>query len=252
MQITVRRQLLRPMLTAALLALAGCGGGSDAKPAAENGSSAAPAQDAPKSAANPPATAPSARLQMLAFDAGAIPSGIQVEGKVVAGSRWRDAAGENLLLLTQTSEIDRSSGECTDCSDAELYAYQFVRKDGGWERLWRVADYERSCEFDLYVGFVKGSLTITDLDEDGTAESTFLYSLACRSDVSPATRKLIMHEGAAKYAIRGTTDLTARLGPEYGGGERTIDPAFDRADPAHRAYALRQWDRYAAQDFEEL
>jgi hypothetical protein len=232
-------------------AVAGCGAASDAEPETENAaSSAAPARAAAASA-SAPATAPSARLELLAFDEGILPPGIQVDGAVVAGSRWRDAAGENLLLLTQTGEIGRSSGECTDCRDAELYAYQFVRNGGGWERLWRVADFERGCEFDLLVGFVPGSLTVTDLDEDGTAESTFLYTLACRSDVSPATRKLIMHEGAAKYAIRGTTDLSAMIGPEYGGGERTLDPAFDRAAPPQRAYALRQWDRYVAKDFDQ-
>lgn len=231
-----------------LAAAAGCGGASDAKPAAEAASQTTRTEAAAAVGSN--AAAPSARLEMLAFDRGDVPPGIQIAGEVVAGSRWRDAAGENLLLLTQTGEIDRSSEACTDCRDAELYAYHFVRKGGGWERLWRVADFERGCEFDLLADFVEGSLSVTDLDEDGTAESTFLYTLACRSDVSPATRKLIMHEGAAKYAIRGTTDVTAIIGPEYGGGERTLDPAFDRAAPAHRAYALRQWDRYVAKDLE--
>ena len=73
------------------------------------------------------------------------------------------------------------------------------------ERWWTLTDFERDCRFDLYAGFLPDGLTITDLDGDGLAESTLLYTLSCRSDVSPARLKLILHEGKAKYAIRGTT-----------------------------------------------
>ncbi len=102
--------------------------------------------------------------------------------------------------------------------------------------------HERKCEFDLTAAFVPGSLTITDLDADGVGEATFLYTLHCTSDVSPATRKLIMREGEAKYAIRGTTKL-----PEgYGGGEMRLDPSFRAAPKSFREYAVQRWNRYVA------
>ena len=50
--------------------------------------------------------------------------------------------------------------------------------------------------------FIKNAAVVTDLDQDGIAETTVQYKLACRSDVSPALMKLVMHEGETKYAHR--------------------------------------------------
>ncbi|HEY0021790.1 MAG TPA: hypothetical protein VGB24_02740 [Longimicrobium sp.] len=188
-----------------------------------------------------------AALELLSFDPEALPPNADVTGNVVDGARWRDANGENVVVLAETGEFP-SAGECdTDppCRDAEIRAYHFARNGSTWKRLWLVTDFQRECDFDLIAEFVKGSLSVTDLDHDGVGESTFLYALACTSDVSPSTLKLIMHEGQAKYAIRGTTDLSAVLGTsEYSGGDRNVDPAFGRAHPRQRSYALAQWGRF--------
>ena len=233
--------------SAALLAC----GGSDASPEAR---ADAPAADAP-AAATPAARAivpppPKSGYEVLGVGLDAAPPGVEVTGRVVDGFRWRDQTGENLLLLTETGEIpSRPSPDCAGgCQDAELYAYQLVRRGDAWEQVWRVTDFVHNCDLDLTAGFVQGSLGVTDLDGDGTAESTFQYTLACRGGVDPAVRKLIMHEGASKYAIRGTTDISRIIGKEYGGGERNLDPAFDRAPAALRAHALEEWDRLVTQD----
>ena len=86
--------------------------------------------------------------------------------------------------------------------------------------------------------------SITDLDSDGIAESTFLYKLSCRSDISPARLKLIMHKGAAKYAMRGTTKLPSG----YGGGEIAVDPAFDKASTNLRTFCINKWNQYVTED----
>ncbi|HET6229686.1 MAG TPA: hypothetical protein VFE05_06350 [Longimicrobiaceae bacterium] len=101
-----------------------------------------------------------------------------------------------------------------------------------------------ACDFDLTAGFEPGSLAVTDLDRDGVAETSFLYVLACRSDVSPAVLKLIMHEGAAKYAIRGTT----RPKGAGAGGEMRPDAAFRTAPAAFLAFARHQWARFVPED----
>lgn len=183
-------------------------------------------------------------LRLLDFDASRLPAGLADRGEVVAGAHWTDGYGENLLLLTQTGELPAAAEDCEDCRDAEVYAYDFIREGEAWRPLWQLVDFERGCPLDLYAGFLPGSLSITDLDGDGLAESTFLYTIACRSDVSPARLKLIMREGTAKYAIRGTTRL-----PEVGlGGEMVLDPAFSDAPAALLAFAREQWERYVAQD----
>ena len=182
-----------------------------------------------------------AGIEFLAFDPKALPAGIQTQGKIVAGARWRDRLGENLLVAAQTGARPSRGADCgadaDPCQDAEIDADHYLVRNAGVERLWTLTDFERDCPFDLYAGFLPDSLTITDLDGDGLAESTLLYKLSCRSDVSPARLKLILHEGKTKYAIRGTTRT-------YGaGGEQTVDPALERNAPFKR-FALERWNRF--------
>jgi len=184
-----------------------------------------------------------AGIEFLAFDPQVLPAGIQTQGKIVAGARWRNHLGENLLIATQTgAKPSRGAGcgaDADPCQDAEIYADHYLVRNAGVERLWTLTDFERDCPFDLYAGFLPDglTLTLTDLDGDGLAESTLLYTLSCRSDVSPARLKLILHEGKAKYAIRGTTRT-------YGaGGEKTVDPTLERNAPFKR-FALERWNRF--------
>lgn len=193
------------------------------------------------------------KISILSFDARYLPAEIRYQGKIVRGARWIDSNGENILLLTQTGIFPTKGKKYEEgeliCYDAEVYAYNYVRKDGKVSLLWKITDFERDCPFDLYAGFLKEALFITDLDSNGVAESLFLYELSCRSDVSPARLKLIMHEGATKYAIRGTTKLPERLG----GGEMNIDPAFKQATPAFRKFAVEKWNKNVAKDnFEQF
>lgn len=177
--------------------------------------------------------------------ASALPRTMPYRGSVVAARRWTDRLGENFLVLTQTGRIP--SRGCTadegPCRDAELYAYHYVQKGGTTSLLWRTVDFVRDCPLDLYVAFLPGSTAVTDLDGDGIAETSFMYMLACRSDVSPAGLKLIMHEGATKYAARGTT---RPRGAEMG-GEVRLDPALQQA-PRLRSFVVRQWERFRGAD----
>ena len=196
------------------------------------------------------ASAETAKVEVLDFDPKVLPKDAKFQGKIVTGARWRDLKGENILLLTQTGKFP-TRGKCAEdrCFNADVYAYHYVKHDDTVSLLWKLKDYQRNCPFDLYAGFLDESLSITDLDSDGIAESTFLYKLSCRSDVSPARLKLIMHEGAAKYAIRGTT----KMPNGYGGGERAVDRAFDKADTTLRTFCINKWNQYVAEDhFEQF
>lgn len=184
-------------------------------------------------------------LEILPADSSAA-RGLRHKGTVVQTARWRDRLGEHTLLLTETGEFPtpgqvRDGGE-DPWRDAELYAYDYAVNGSSPELVWRTFDHQRECEFDLTAAFVPGSLTITDLDANGVGEVTFLYTLHCTSDVSPATRKLIMREGEAKYAIRGTTKLPRG----YGGGEMHLDPSFRAAPKPFREHAVQRWNRYVA------
>lgn len=189
------------------------------------------------------------QLASRAVEARALPGAVAVRGNVVAARQWSDRAGDNLLVITKTNCLtpDRRPGD-TWCGDYETYAYHYARRPGGaWTLLWRTTDSVRECGEDVTLEPSPQTVSITDLDGDGVAETTFLYLLACRGGVDPAGMKLIMHEGATKYAIRGSTDMSR----EYGASARSVmnvDPAFNRAPPAFRAFAVAQWNRWIRED----
>jgi hypothetical protein len=197
------------------------------------------------------ATEPAA-IALRAVAEGAVPE-LPVAGRVADGARWQDERGENLILLVETGAIPAGTPSCENCRDAGVYAFHLVATEGGWRELWRVSDRLTDCDLDLYAAFVAGSLKVTDLDEDGVPETTFQYTLACRTGVRPAVRKLVMREGDAAYEIRGTTDLRRLRAPAEAGGMMRVHPSFETAEPALRSFALREWHRLIAiDDFERF
>ena len=98
--------------------------------------------------------------------------------------------------------------------------------------------------------------------------------LACRSDVSPSYKKLVMHEADAKYVLRGmmwipstpteqlkVTDTNANLeklpkhDDEYESYLLTIgryenEKDFKTAPPAFLDHARRQWISFVRESFE--
>lgn len=192
------------------------------------------------------------KMELLPFKIEAPGLRVQYQGKIVGGARWRDRNGENVLVLTQTGAVPSRSKCDADEScprDAEVYAYHYIVEAEKTTLLWKLTDFERNCDFDLYAGFILNSVSVTDLDSNGVAENTFLYKLSCRSDVSPARLKLIMHEGKNKYAIRGTIRLPA----DYGGGDMEVDPVLKKAGNPFLKHALEQWKIFAAEDnFEQF
>ncbi|OON70669.1 M949_RS01915 family surface polysaccharide biosynthesis protein [Hymenobacter sp. CRA2] len=165
----------------------------------------------PAAAAAPAATTASASAgwagKVDSLTAAQLPRLEKLPGQLLQAWRWTDALGENVLVVYRTKPVYRTTPD-TDMEGAtvQLFARQYVLAAGGqYQELWRLRDGIEDCPFDLDLGPLPGSTRITDLDADGQTETTLVYKLACRSDVSPSDLKLIMHEGKAKYALRGFT-----------------------------------------------
>jgi len=78
------------------------------------------------------------------------------------------------------------------------------------------------------------------MDNNNLGEITFAYKLACISDASPLTLKLLILENGNKYIIRGTTKVD--LGPEYRiESTKSIDPSFDKAPKSFLLHAKKTW-----------
>lgn len=181
---------------------------------------------------------------------------VAYQGKPIISARWTDKNGSNLLLITLGDHQSKPYPGEPSLQSGEQYLYGYHYLLGSTPRkLWQITDFVKECEVDLTLYYVANSLTITDLDKDGIAETAFLYRLACRGDVIPADQKLLLHEGATKYALRGTTRVLTGQDeagkPTYYGGSYKVDAAFAQAPASFASYAKAQWARFRDEVFGE-
>lgn len=177
-----------------------------------------------------------AGIENLVYDTGKLSDEIKYSGKIVADAMWNDKNGENMVIITETPVLEQSGYK-------ELFGYHYINNNGETKLLWNIHDYIEECPVDITLKYIDNSLTITDLNNNGIAESSFLYRMSCKGDVSPDDMKLLMHEGETKYAIRGQMKLTIKGEGTYG-GEMKIDPSFDKAPKEFLDYAKDRWNKY--------
>lgn len=165
-----------------------------------------------------------------------------VEGKNGARTqelRFTDKAGEHVVRFDFSAIKEKpEKGDDLGTRSQQLQITHTLGK----KEVWKAKDFVNDCAFDLTLELLDGSIEVTDLDDDGEAEISFLYRLTCRSDVSPLSGKLLLYEGATKYAVRG--DTRERVGEkEFVGGEYKLDPAFDAAPKPFVEFAKAKWKR---------
>ena len=215
------------------------------------------------------------------LSAAQVPATLKLPGKLLEAWRWRDANGENILLISRTAARPEAKMKNLEHERyTELYARQYVSQgEPNYRELWRLYDANRYCWGDMELGPLPGATAVTDLDHDGYTETTLLYKLSCRTDTSPAAMKLVMHEGTAKYALRGQmVQLANHTSPaekaqakarklccgdqvnpkaddaylQYEGLYQS-EKDFAAAPPAFLAFARQQWRQWRTKDnFEPL
>jgi len=154
-------------------------------------------------------------------------SKLKYNGKIVHQRIWQDANGENIALFTRKKN--------------ELFAYHYAVNSNVAKELRKVYDFEKQCEFDLFLEFIENSIQVTDLDNNNFGELTFAYKKACISDVSPKDLKLLMLENGNKFIIRGTT-LIEMPGAKIDDTKK-VDASFDNAPASFLTHAVSVWDK---------
>lgn len=249
--------------------LAACSG-SPAEATRTSGAGASPAAlpTTKAAAATPaPAAANSVPWQHLALRQ--LPAALRPTGQLLEAGRWLDLNGENILVASRSVITD--DDQAGEGRAARLLVRQYVRPLGGtgfYRQLWQLQDAVTDCPLDLTLGLLPGSTCVSDLDGNGRTETTLVYALACRGGVDPAALKLILREGAAKYALRGIAlemqggpDEVARARQQAAGptccagpdsdstywrnyGLYDTEKEFATAPPAFLAFARQQWRRW--------
>jgi len=182
-----------------------------------------------------------AQLRVSPLAPAAVPAALRRSGRVVQALRYTDRTGTYTVLATEISPRPDPAAQSSEGQRADLYAYQYPAT--GAAPTWQVHDFVDDCPLDLEARFLPKALTVTDLDQDGTAEVWLVYRTTCRGDVSPSTQKIIMYEGPRKYAVRGTSRIALGAG-QYDGGTYTLDAAWATAPPAFRQHAAQLWRQH--------
>ncbi len=172
------------------------------------------------------------------LDARALPPGIKPKGKRLIAA-WRftgpDAKVGHLVLSSTETTSKASIGP-----GRRLYA-QLYR---GTKQIRLVQDGMDGCNLETRVAFVPDSVSFEDVDGDKLVEVAFAYDVACDMDNETKTRKLLVLEGPAKYALRGESrGKDMATGAATGGGYKA--EGFG-AQGAISAWAEARWDTLLA------
>ncbi len=174
-----------------------------------------------------------------------LPRGVTPRGQFRSGVTFADKKGINYVLFSSKSKEEAATVDMTSRSEWIFVDLWVVPPKGAPRNVLPVRDMVTDCVMgDVDTRFHDAAFSVTDLDHDGIAEITFGYELACRSDVSPATYKLLVIENGAKYILRGTTIVNPGGGPM--GGTFTPDPAEAKWPAAFLAHAKDVWAKTSA------
>ena len=175
------------------------------------------------------------------IDVNKIPIEIKYNGKIKSAITWNDKLGKNFVLTCETGEFETKNSE-NNGRDSQIYAYHFILSKNIIKQNWIIYDYIKDCPVDIEASFLKNTLYITDLNNDGIGEIWIMYKIVCHGDVSPCEMKIIMYQGKQKLAMRGQNRVKVS-DKEYYGGNYTFDKAFNEAPNYYKDYAKKLWNK---------
>lgn len=143
------------------------------------------------------------RIMPVTIAAADLPQNLKFKGKVKQAWQWTDKLGDNILITSVVAPFDVKDEDGNEAQTAEVHAFHYVKKEGDYTLLWQMNDAVKECPLDMFCDFINGSTNVTDLDNNGVAETKVQYATSCHGDVSPSYMKLIMYEGTVKYSLRG-------------------------------------------------
>jgi len=186
-----------------------------------------------------------------------IPRELNIRGVMVEALRWEDRGGKSyILVLSQTGifpvtvklKLDNKKIKIGDRAELNVYLFNARNKTARYKKVWSLYDFQDCSHMYIYAGFIRNSLTITDIDNNNIPEITFIYTKSCRPDeTTPARKKLFLYEGKTKYAIRGNTvfqptDLSSDP-TGYKIGKKLQN------NKVLKTFALQRWNSFQVDEF---
>jgi hypothetical protein len=169
-----------------------------------------------------------------------LPGEVKVKGATLdAVWRWSEDDGKTTSLAVFSS-TDRWRG--MQLTDRKLFVQVYRGAAGSLKQVRLVQDGIDACDLDTVAKVLIGSVSVTDVDGDGTAELAFAYDVSCVSDISPSSRKLLVLEGDAKHILRGRSRVDiGGDGRHLEGGE--FKAAGFQGEAALLRFAEQRWQK---------
>ncbi len=180
------------------------------------------------------------KIMITKVDLNKIPAGIKYTGKIKNAISWNDKMGKNIVLTCETGVHENKNSE-NEHRNAEIFAYHYIVSENKIQQNWKIYDFVKDCEVDVQANFIKNTLRVTDLNNDGIGEVWIMYKTTCTGDVSPAEMKIIMYQGKQKYAMRGENRVRVSE-KEFVGGNYTFDKAFNESPKMFKEFAKNMWN----------
>lgn len=179
-------------------------------------------------------SSPNEVLQLNKYDPIGIRDKIDVWGNIQDAYSWIDKNGLNIFIR---SKLNVEKGRY-------LYVYHFLEKEDNYIQVRKITDFVTNCDFEINAKHQLESIELTDINRDTIGEISFIYSVDCISDVSPATTKLILLNQGKKYAVRGVSKICINEeSNQLMGGSYELGNELN-AEPVIRRFMEKKWERF--------
>ena len=122
----------------------------------------------------------------------------QVIGELKGKFHFTDDRGQHILILAREYNVDTSGKE-----SIVLRVIQFQLTKQEWKQEWIIKDFVECQNLDISGDFCTNLTSFSDLDTNNIVETTIAYQTICAGGIEPKSTKVIMRQGADKYAVRG-------------------------------------------------
>lgn len=164
-----------------------------------------------------------------------------IDGDLISAQKVYDQRGEHVLVLSRKAGPSSTAPGSKRIERIALHAAYYSQRSSAWKEDWAVRDFVDCPGLDAAADFFTSELSVTDINNDGTAEVTIPYKLFCGGGVDSYTVKVILREGPLKLAIRGESEVRLPGQAPFGGGHQLDRPLLTQPYKLYREHLENVW-----------
>jgi hypothetical protein len=164
-----------------------------------------------------------------------------IAGKMISSWNIQDNNGQHILVLSSLGGPSRQQPGSDRLERTDLRASFYSKARGQWVEEWNIKDGVDCPGLDHQAAFFPKHVTVTDLNEDGTAEVTVSYKMFCGGGVDSDIIKVILRQGSEKYVMRGKSFVCLKGKESFGGNYKADASLALPRNAAYKNHLLKVW-----------